>query len=134
MLGDVPHFNLPNLPLPQYPIWGANILNSCRVVVKPSKNSPITLTVLASDPTRADAGVGSRWMVFDSAAGGAVVFCPELLTEIRLEAIGIVMRGYGGNRSTNWSGVFPGYGRVWIDQDGPPNILALTNRVVIGET
>jgi hypothetical protein len=85
------------------------------VVIEPSKNFPIALAVLASDPTRADAGVGSRWIVFDSAAGGTVASCPELLTDIRWEAIGIVMGGYGGNRSTNWSGIFPGYGRIWID-------------------
>ena len=82
LLGDVPHFNLPNLPLPQYPIWGADTLDSWRVVVEPSDNFPIALVVLASDPTRADAGIWSRWMVFDSTARGSIVLCPELLTEI----------------------------------------------------
>ena len=72
--------------------------------------------------------------MFDSAAGGAIASCPELLTDIRWEAIGIEMSGYGGNRRSNWSGVFPGYGRIWIDRDGPSNILALTNRSVREDT
>ena len=44
------------------------------------------------------------------------------------------MGGYGGNRSTNWSGIFPGYGRIWLDRGGPANILALTDRSVREET
>ena len=44
------------------------------------------------------------------------------------------MGGYGGNQSTNWSGMFPGYGRIWIDRDGPSNILALTDQSVREDT
>ena len=44
------------------------------------------------------------------------------------------MGRYGGNRSTNCSVIFPGYGRIWIDQDGPPSVLALTDRRVREET
>ena len=77
-----------------------NTLNAWRVVVDPSKDFPIAVVVLASDPTRADAVVGSIWMVFDSTAGG-VYSSNELLMNIRWEAVGILLGGYGGNRRSN---------------------------------
>ena len=77
MLGSVPHFNLPRLPLLQYPRWGANTLNAWRLVVEPSEEFPIAIAVLASDPIRADAIIGSRWVVFDSVAGGTSVQVPN---------------------------------------------------------
>ena len=69
-------------------------------MVEPSKDFPIAVVVLASDPTRADAVVGSIWMVFDSTAGG-VCSSNELLMNIRWEAVGIVLGGYGGNQRSN---------------------------------
>ena len=47
------------------------------MVVESSEEFPIAITVLALDPTRADAVAGSRWMVFDSAAGGTFVQVPN---------------------------------------------------------
>ena len=81
-------------------------------MITPSKEFPIAFVVLASDPTRADAVLGYRWMVFGSAAGEVVCSSAKLQLDIRWEAVGIVLGRYGGNQRTNWSGVFLGYGQV----------------------
>ena len=106
------HFNLPRLPLHQYPRWGANTLNALRVVVEPYEDFLIAVVVLALDPTRADTIVGSKWMVLGSRVAGGVCLSAELLMYIQWEAVGIVLGGYGANQRTNWSGAFPGYVRV----------------------
>ena len=78
LLGSVPHFNLPRLPLPRYPRWGVNILHAWRVAIELSEDFPIAVVVLALDPTRAHAVVGSRCMMFDSASGGVSVRVPSI--------------------------------------------------------
>ena len=77
-------------------------------MLEPSKDFPVAVILLALDPTRADAIIGSRWMVFDSATGRGICSSANLLIDIWWEAVGIVLVGYGGNQRTNWSGVFPG--------------------------
>ena len=81
-------------------------------MVEPSEDFPIAVTVLASDPARADVIIGSRWMVFDSVVGWAVCSSAKLLMDIRWEAVGMFLGRYGGNRRKDSPGVLPGYGRV----------------------
>ena len=42
-------------------------------MVEPSEDFPIAIAVLSLDPNKGDAIVGSKWVVFDSATGGAYV-------------------------------------------------------------
>ena len=79
-------------------------------------------------------GVGSHWMVLDMAAGVAVFSSANLLVDILLESAGIVLGGYRETWMTNWSGVFPGYERVWLDRSGHTNILSLSEVSLREET
>ena len=61
-------------------------------------------------------------------------FSVNLLVDIQLESTGIVLGMHGGTQRTNWSGEFPGHGCVWLDQDGPTNILPLSEISLREET